>query len=155
MPSIFVDADACPVKDEIYRVARRVGFDVVVVANSFIRTPAEPRIRFQQVDAGPDIADKWIADRAVAGDIVVTNDIPLAAACLPNNAEVLAASGKVFTTDSIGAALATRSVMDHLRSIGEGGGGPPPFGQRERSNFLNALDQAVNRARRKGVGTST
>ena len=151
MPTIYIDGDACPVKEEVYRVARRTGFDVVVVANSFIRTPAEPRIRFVMVDAGPDVADKWIADRATAGDIVITNDIPLAAACLPNNAEVLAPSGKVFTTDSIGSALATRSVMEHLRSFGEGGGGPKPFDAKDRSNFLNALDQAVNRARRRGA----
>jgi uncharacterized protein YaiI (UPF0178 family) len=149
---IYVDADACPVKEEIYRVARRVDFDVVVVANSFIRTPMEPRIRFQLVDAGPDVADKWIAERAEAGDVVVTNDIPLAAACLPSNADVLSPTGKIFTTDMIGSALATRSIMEHIRSTGDITGGPKPFSTADKSKFLNALDQAVNRAKRKAPG---
>jgi uncharacterized protein YaiI (UPF0178 family) len=149
MTTIFVDADACPVKEEVYRVARRVGMDVMVVANSFIRTPAEPRIQFVLVDTGPDEADNWIAERAGKGDVVITNDIPLAARCLPNGAEVLAATGKPFTTDSIGAALATRSIMDHLRSTGEMTGGPKPFDQKQRSAFLSALDAAVIRAKRK------
>ena len=101
------------------------------------------------VDSGPDVADKWIAERAGAGDVVVTNDIPLAAACLPNNVEVLSPTAKVFTTDMIGSALATRSIMEHIRSTGDITSGPPPFSPRDRSNFLNALDQAVNRAKRK------
>lgn len=144
-----MDADACPVKEEVYRVARRVGCDVVVVANSFIRTPAEPKIRFQLVDAGPDVADGWIAERAGAGDVVVTNDIPLAALVLPNGAEALAPSGKVFTPDMIGSALATRSVMEHLRSFGEQTSGPAPFSAKMRSAFLSALDSALQRAKRK------
>ncbi len=152
MATIYVDADACPVKEEIYRVARRVGFDVIVVANSFIRTPAEARIRFVLVDAGPDVADGWIAERAGAGDVVVTNDIPLAARVLPNGAEALAPSGKVFTTDMIGSAMATRSIMEHIRSTGEITGGPKPFDQKQRSAFLNALDAAVMRAKRKSPG---
>src|SRR5262249_54777907 len=102
MPTIYIDADACPVKEEIYKVGRRVGWDVIVVANSFIRTPAEPRIRFVLVDAGPDIADDWIANRAGAGDVVVTNDIPLAARALERAAEVISPTAKVFTTDMIG-----------------------------------------------------
>lgn len=149
MAIIFVDADACPVKEEVYRVARRVGFDVKVVANSYIRTPPEPRIQFVLVDAGPDLADDWIAERAGRGDIVVTNDIPLAARCLPNGVEVLSPTGKVFTTDMIGTAMATRSIMEQIRSTGEITGGPKPFDARDRSTFLGALDAAVTRARRK------
>ncbi len=147
--ALFIDADACPVKEECYKVARRVGLDVHVVANSFIRTPREPGINFVLVDAGPDVADDWIAERASNGDVVITNDIPLAGRCLENGAEVISPTAKVFTTDMIGTALATRSIMEHLRSTGEATSGPPPFSQRDRSNFLNALDAAVNRARRK------
>jgi uncharacterized protein YaiI (UPF0178 family) len=149
MSSIYVDADACPVKEEVYKVARRVGMDVLVVANSFIRTPAEPRIKFVLVDAGPDIADDWIAERAGPGDIVITNDIPLAARALEKGAEALSPTAKVFTTDMIGSALATRGLMEHLRSFGEITSGPPPFSQKDRSAFLSALDVAVTRARKK------
>ena len=148
-PRILVDADACPVKDEIYKVARRLGLDVHVVANSFIRTPAEPRIRFVLVDAGPDIADDWIAERAVTGDVVVTNDIPLAARVLEKGAEAISPTAKVFTSDMIGSALATRGLMEHLRSFGEITSGPKPFSQKDRSAFLSALDAAISRARRK------
>jgi uncharacterized protein YaiI (UPF0178 family) len=149
MPTIYVDADACPVKEEIYRVGRRVGFDVAVVANSYIRTPAEPRIKFVLVESGPDIADDWIAERAMAGDVVVTNDIPLAARVLPNGAEAVSPTGKIFTTDMIGTAIATRSIMEQIRSTGEITGGPKPFDARDRSKFLNALDSAVVKAKRK------
>jgi uncharacterized protein len=147
--AIYVDADACPVKEEVYRVARRVGMDVLVVANSFIRTPPEPNIRFVLVDAGPDAADDWIAERAGAGDVVVTNDIPLAARALPNGAEAISPAAKVFTTDMIGSALATRGIMEHLRSTGEMTGGPKAFSQADRSRFLSALDAAVTRARKR------
>ncbi len=147
-PVIYVDADACPVKEEIYRVALRCALPVFVVANSFMRVPQHPLIKINVVDAGPDVADDWIAERAVAGDIVVTNDIPLAARCLEHNAEVLAPTGKLFTTASIGAALAQRELMENLRSFGEGQGGPRPFSQQDRSRFLSALDAAVTRARR-------
>jgi uncharacterized protein YaiI (UPF0178 family) len=150
MASIYVDADACPVKEEIYKVARRVGFDVCVVANSFIRTPPEPRIQFILVDEGPDAADDWIAQRAGKGDVVVTNDIPLAARALENDAEALSPTARTFTLDMIGAALATRGLMEHLRSFGEITSGPKPFSQKDRSVFLSALDAAVGRARRKG-----
>ena len=149
MPTIYVDADACPVKEEIYRVARRVGFEVLVVANSFIRTPAEPRIKFVLVDSGPDIADDWIAERATSGDVVVTNDIPLASRVLPNGAEAVSPTGKIFTTDMIGTAIATRSIMEQIRSTGEITGGPKPFDARDRSKFLNALDAVVVKAKRK------
>jgi uncharacterized protein len=146
---IYVDADACPVKDEIYKVARRVSLDVLVVANSYIRTPPERRIKFVLVDAGPDIADDWIAERAGRGDVVVTNDIPLAGRALERGAEVLSPAAKVFTTDMIGSALATRELMEHLRSFGQITSGPKPFDQKDRSAFLSALDAAINRAKRK------
>src|SRR5262249_64618 len=130
MPAIYVDADACPVKEEVYKVARRVGLDVHVVANSFIRTPGEPRIAFVLVEAGADAADDWIAERVGPGDIVVTNDIPLAARALEKGAEALSPTAKVFTTDMIGSALATRGLMEHLRSFGEITSGPAPFSQK-------------------------
>ncbi len=147
--ALFVDADACPVKDEIYKVARRVGFHVHVVANSFIRTPQDPKISFVLVDAGPDLADDWIAERAEAGDVVITNDIPLAARCLERGAEAISPTAKVFTADMIGNALATRGVMEHLRSFGEQTSGPRPFEAKDRSRFLGALDAAITRAKRK------
>ena len=152
MPTIYVDADACPVKEEIYKVARRVGWAVLVVANSFIRTPMDPSIRFVLVDAGPDVADDWIAERAGPGDVVVTNDIPLAGRSLEKGAEVISPSAKVFTSDMIGAALATRGLMEHLRSVGEITSGPKAFLSKDRSAFLSALDAAINRAKRKAVG---
>jgi uncharacterized protein YaiI (UPF0178 family) len=147
--AIYVDADACPVKEEIYKVARRLQLDVHVVANSFIRTPLEPRIKFVIVDAGPDIADDWIAERATIGDVVVTNDIPLAARALENGAEAISSTAKVFTADMIGSALATRGLMEHLRSFGEITSGPKPFSPKDRSAFLSALDAAINRAKKK------
>ncbi len=149
--SIYVDADACPVKEEVYRVARRVGWPVHVVANSFIRTPGEPGIAFVLVDAGPDVADDWIAERAKAGDVVVTNDIPLAARVLENGAEAISPAAKVFTSDMIGSALATRGLMEHLRSVGEVTSGPKAFSAADRSRFLGALDAAVARARKKAA----
>ena len=151
---IYVDADACPVKEEVYKVARRVGCDVRVVANSFIRTPAEPRVQFVLVEAGADAADDWIATRAGRGDVVVTNDIPLAARVLERGAEAISPTAKVFTSDMIGSALATRGLMEHLRSVGEITSGPAPFSQKDRSAFLSALDAAVTRARRKAGNLS-
>ena len=150
--AIYVDADACPVKEEIYKVARRVGLDVHVVANSFIRTPMEPRIKFVLANAGPDEADNWIAERAGQGDVVVTNDIPLAARVLERGAEAVSPTGKVFTTDMIGSALATRELMEHLRSFGQITSGPKPFSPKDKSAFLSALDAAINRAKKKAAG---
>jgi hypothetical protein len=147
-PRIFVDADACPVKEEAYRVARRYGLQVYVVANAFLMTPREPLIERVIVDAGPDVADDWIADNALSGDIVITADIPLAQRCLAKGAVVLGPRGKAFTVDSIGAALAGRAIGEHLRSMGEATSGPPPFQAADRSRFLSALDEAVHRARR-------
>jgi uncharacterized protein YaiI (UPF0178 family) len=148
LPRLFIDADACPVKDEVYRVAARYGLHVFVVSNSWINTPREPWIEQVVVDAGPDIADDWIAERAGPGDIVITADIPLADRCLKAGAQALKANGQPFTPDSIGSALAGRMVGEHLRSMGVATSGPPPFGPKDRSAFLQALDQAVVRARR-------
>jgi uncharacterized protein YaiI (UPF0178 family) len=148
MTVIYVDADACPVKAEIYRVADRYRLQVFVVSNSWIRTPADPRIVSVVVDQGPDIADDWIAERAGIGDIVVTADIPLAGRTLASGALTLHPAGRPFTTDNIGGALASRAVGEHLRSIGEITGGPKPFGPADRSRFLQALDAAVVRASR-------
>ncbi|HEY9216627.1 MAG TPA: YaiI/YqxD family protein [Phenylobacterium sp.] len=147
-PRIFVDADACPVKDEAYKVARRYGLQVYVVAGSFLMVPKEPRIERVIVEAGPDAADDWIAEHVEKGDVVVTHDLPLAERCLNAGAEAIGPTGRVFTRDSIGQALAGRAIGEHLRSIGEVTRGPPPFQASDRSRFLSALDDAVHRARR-------
>jgi hypothetical protein len=147
-PIIYIDADACPVKDEVYRVADRYRLKVFVVSNSWINTPRASFIEQVVVDAGPDIADDWIADRAGPGDIVVTADIPLADRCLKSGAQALKSNGQPFTHDSIGSALAGRMVGEHLRSMGVATSGPPPFGPADRSRFLQALDQAVVRAKK-------
>ncbi|WP_374468858.1 YaiI/YqxD family protein [Phenylobacterium sp.] len=146
---IFIDADACPVKDEVYKVAARYGLTTTVVSNSFIQIPVSPRIERMIVDAGPDVADDWIAERTGPGDIVVTNDIPLAERVLKAGGAAIAPNGRVFTPDSIGQALAQRAIGEHLRSLGEMTGGPKPFDRNARSRFLQALDEAVNRERRK------
>ena len=146
---IFIDADACPVKDETYKVAHRYGLPVFVVSNSFIQIPPSPLIQRMIVDAGPDVADDWIAEQTQAGDICVTNDIPLADRVLKAGGVAIAPNGRAFTPDSIGAALAQRSIMEHIRSTGEITGGPRPFAAADRSRFLQALDEAVNRERRK------
>jgi uncharacterized protein YaiI (UPF0178 family) len=149
LTTLYIDADACPVKEEVYRVARRYGLKVYVVANAYIATPLrDPLIERVVVEAGPDIADDWIAERAQGGDIVVTSDIPLADRCLKAGAAVLRPNGKVFDAGSIGMALAGREIGEHLRSFGEVTGGPKPFGPQDRSRFLSSLDEAVQRARR-------
>lgn len=148
-PTIFVDADACPVKEEIYKVARRYGCPVQVVTNSYFSTP--PDVQLVVVDAGPDVADDWIATRVQPGDIVVTNDIPLADRTLKAGGQALRATGYPFTTASIGAALAQREIMEHLRSFGEGGGGPKPFTKADRSRFSSALDAAYHKSKSKRV----
>jgi uncharacterized protein YaiI (UPF0178 family) len=146
--TLYIDADACPVKDEVYKVARRYSLPVKVVANAFIMTPSDPLIERVVVDAGPDVADDWIAERAGPRDVVVTADIPLASRCLKAGAQVIGPNGRPFTADSIGSALAGRAVGEHLRSMGEITKGAKPFGAQDRSRFLSALDEAVNRARR-------
>ncbi|GLK81733.1 YaiI/YqxD family protein [Methylopila turkensis] len=145
-PAIFIDADACPVKDEVYKVAARHGLQVTVVANRFMATPREEFVTFHLAPEGPDAADDWIVEACAPRDIVVTADIPLAARCLAKGAAAIGPTGKPFTESSIGSALATRELMSHLREIGEITGGPRPFGPRDRSQFLQALDIAVRRA---------
>ena len=147
---IYVDADACPVKDETYRVAERYGVKVYVVANAFLNVPRHALIERVVVPAGPDVADDWIAERARPGAIVVTQDIPLAARCVKAGAETLGPTGRVHTNDSIGMALATRNLMEDLRSAGEITRGPKPFAPKDRSAYLSALDAAVNGLKRKG-----
>jgi hypothetical protein len=146
---IYVDADACPVKDEIYRVAARHALPVSVVAGNFIRVPQDPMI--ERIAAGPgmDAADDWIAERAGKGDIVVTSDIPLASRCVKAGAEVIAPNGKPFTEASIGMTLAVRNLITDLRSSGEVTGGPRSFAPRDRSAFLSALDQTIRRIQRQ------
>jgi hypothetical protein len=148
MTDLYVDADACPVKDEIYRVAARYGLPVFVVCNSWIRTPEGAGITLVVVDEGPDVADDWIAARAGRGDIVVTADIPLAQRALGAGAQALHPTGRTFTADNIGSAMASRAVGEHLRSMGERTSGPAPFAGADRSRFLQALDVAVVKAKR-------
>lgn len=145
---ILVDADACPVKDEIYKVAWRHKVAVTIVANSFIRIPDHPLISREVVSDGFDAADDWIAEQAGAKTVVVTADILLADRCLKAGATVIAPTGKPFTTASIGAAVATRAIMADLRAGGEQIGGPAPFGKTDRSRFLSALDEALVRLAR-------
>jgi uncharacterized protein len=149
---LFVDADACPVKAEIYRVAERCGAHVFVVSNSVIGIPQVPWIERVIVGAGPDAADDWIAERAVRGDVVITADVPLAARCVKTGASVISPTGRPFTEDSIGMTLASRNLMEELRSAGQITGGPRPFSARDRSAFLSALDLAINRLKRAGFG---
>ncbi len=148
---IYVDADACPVKDEIFRVAGRLGLVVHVVSNGWMRLPDDPSIRRVVVPEGPDVADDWIAERVGPGSVVVTADIPLAHRCVTAGARVLSPVGKVFDQGSIGMALAVRDLMTDLRSAGEATGGPRPFAQKDRQTFLQALDREVRRARKELV----
>ncbi len=146
---IFIDADACPVKDEVYKVAARYGLTTTVVSNSFIAIPSSKLIERMIVDAGPDVADDWIAERVAPGDIVITNDIPLADRVIKGGGAAIAPNGRPFTPDSIGSALASRAIGEHIRSMGEVTGGPKPFSAGDRSKFLQALDEAVNRETRR------
>jgi uncharacterized protein YaiI (UPF0178 family) len=155
--AIYVDADACPVKEEVYRVAERhllkgTALKVFIVTNSAIAVPRHPAVERVVVGAGTDAADDWIAAHASSGAIVVTGDVPLASRSLKAGAEVLGPTGRTFTEASIGMALATRNLMESLRSAGEVTRGPKPFAARDRSNFLAALDRAVVRLERAGFG---
>jgi uncharacterized protein len=173
--TLYIDADACPVKQEIYRVAERhalkgTDLKVFVVSNSPIAVPRDifvggrpdakpgstfagrPLIERVVVGTGMDEADNWIAERAGGGAIVITADVPLASRAVKAGAEVIAPNGRAFTADSIGMTLATRNLMDSLRSAGEITGGPKPFTPRDRSSFLAALDQAIVRLKRAGFG---
>jgi uncharacterized protein YaiI (UPF0178 family) len=149
---IYVDADACPVKDEIYRVAVRLGVPVSVVAGQFIRVPQDPLIERVAAGAAQDAADDWIAERAGPGGIVITADIPLASRCVKAGAEVIAPNGKPFSESSIGMTLAMRNLMTDLRSSGEITGAPKSFSPRDRSVFLSALDQTIRRIQRRRAG---
>ena len=143
MPRILVDGDACPVKEEIYRVAYRTAVPVTIVANSHLRVPPHPLISRETVSDGFDAADDRIAELAAADAVVVTADILLADRCLKAGATVIAPTGKPFTTSSIGGAIATRAIMADLRAGGDQIGGSAPFAKTDRSRFLQALDTAL------------
>jgi uncharacterized protein YaiI (UPF0178 family) len=154
---IFVDADACPVKQEVYRVARRYHLDVTLVANSWMRVPNERWISLEVVGNGFDAADDWIVEHVQPQDIVITADIPLASRCLKEGARVIGSTGKPFTDNNIGEAVATRDqlsdatrdLLSELRGAGEITGGPPPLEKRDRSRFLQKLDEVIQSIRRE------
>jgi len=145
---IYVDADACPVKHETYRVADRHGVHVTLVAGSWMRIPSQPNLTLEVVDRGFDAADDWIAARAGSGDIVITAYIPLASRCIERGACVIAPTGRPFTESNIGDALATRNLLSEMRGAGMIAGGPPPFHAQDRSRYLQALDRAIHALRR-------
>ncbi len=147
---IYVDGDACPVRDEVFRVATRLNLVVHVVSNGSrpIRPPGLPNVRMVVVGEGADVADDWIADRIGAADVCVTSDIPLASRCLAKGARAVTPYGKVWSGDNIGAALAGREVAKHMREVGMVTGGPAPITKADRSRFLSVLDTAIQAARR-------
>ena len=149
MLNIYIDADACPVKQEVYRVAGRFKLKTTVVSNTFIRVPDNPLIVSVTVDDSPDAADDWIIENIAKDDIVITADIPLASRGLKKGAIAVGPSGKLFTEDNIGQIVATRNLMADLRDIGEITGGPPPFTKKDRSRFLHKLDEVINILLRK------
>jgi uncharacterized protein YaiI (UPF0178 family) len=148
MLHIYVDADACPVKNEVYKVAERYGLSVTLVANSQMRIPGAGWLKLVVVEQGLDGADDWIVEQAEQDDIVVTGDIPLAARCLDKGARVLGHAGKPFTPENVGDSLATRQLLKQLRDQGVMMGGPPPFAPKDRSLFLQQLDQMIQTIRR-------
>jgi hypothetical protein len=145
-PHVYVDADACPVKAETVKVAERHGLPVVFVANAWLTVPRGPRVRVQVVPGAFDAADDWIAGQVQKDDVVITTDIPLASRCLKQGARVLKPTGQRYTDDNIGNALATRELMSELRAYGVGGG-PPPFGPKDRSRFLEVLENVLREAK--------
>lgn len=151
MTEIYVDADACPVRDEVYRVAERLNLKVFVVSNGSrpILPARAPNVTMVTVEQGADAADNWIAERIAAADVCVTADIPLASRCLAKGAQALAPNGRIWTQANIGNALAGREVSRHLRELGMTGGGAAPFSKTDRSRFLNALDKVVQAALRR------
>ena len=153
MTDIYVDGDACPVREEVLRVSDRLGLGVFIVSNGSrpIRPSGRPNVRMVTVAATPDAADDWIAEHVTAADVCVTSDIPLAARCLAKAARALAPSGKVWTSDNIGNALAGRAVSQHMREMGMTTGGPAPLTKQDRSRFLGALDVLVQAARRSAA----
>ena len=154
MTTIYVDADACPVKQEIYRVAKRYELPVKVVANAALHVPKASWLELVVVRSGLDAADDWIAEHAQLDDIVITADIPLAARCIEAAASVIDHKGGTFTEDRIGEALASPEVMEHLRESGMITKGPAPFTDRDRSQFLQRLDQVIQAIKRKQKKTS-
>jgi uncharacterized protein YaiI (UPF0178 family) len=148
--AIYVDADACPVKAEIYRVAERYKLKVFVVSNSYLNVPRDPRHELVVVSDSFDAADNWIAERVGPDDIVVTADIPLADRSIKAGASVIGNTGLPFTPASIGMAMANRELLSNLRAMGEITGGPKPMAQRDRSRFLSALDEVIQKIRRRG-----
>lgn len=151
MLEIYVDADGCPVKDGVYRVAGRYGLTVWMVANAWLRVPDDPLVRRVTVGEGLDRADDWIAERIGPGDVVITADIPLAARCVAKGARVVTSAGRRLDEASIGAALADRNLMTALRETGEIRGGGRPFTKQDRARFLNALDATIQAIRRAGA----
>ena len=153
MSDIYVDADACPVREEIYRVAARLKVNVFVVSNGSrpIRPPGMPNVSMVLVGDTADAADDWIAERIGAMDVCVTSDIPLASRCLKNGARVVAPTGKQWTKANIGNALAGREIARHLRELGANTRGPAPLTKRDRSRFLSALDTALQAAMREAA----
>ena len=149
-PHLYVDADACPVKTEVFRVAARHDLHVTLVCGTWMRVPVDPRIRLEIVERGFDAADDWIVERVEPGDIVVTTDIPLASRCLAKGAAAIGTSGRPFTEDNIGDAMASRALLADLRGAGESTKGPAAFTPRDRSHFLRALEEAVQTSRRAG-----
>ncbi len=149
MPEIYVDADACPVKDEVLRVAERHNLVVFIVSNSGMRPSRNPMVRQIVVPQTPDAADDWIAERISAGDICITADIPLAARCIEIGAQALHSNGKPFTPESIGMALAMRGLMQQLREAGDMKGTNPAFTKEDRSRFLRSLEEAIQLELRK------
>jgi len=145
---IFIDGDACPVKDEAFKVAVRYGLKVIVVGNAWLRLPDDPLLSMVVVPEGPDAADDRIAEMIDAADICVTNDIPLGGRCLAKGALAIRPNGRPFTEASIGDAMATRELMNALRETGAITGGPAPFSRQDRSRFLSALDTMVHQAKR-------
>ncbi len=145
--NIFVDADGCPVKQEVYRVAKRYGLKVTLVSNSRMRAPQEGWLEAVVVDGQVNAADHWIVEHVNKNDIVITGDIPLASRCLERGARVLAPTGRVFTQEGIGEALANRELLSHLRDLGTPTGGPAPFEKRDRSRFLQRLDETIQAVR--------
>jgi uncharacterized protein YaiI (UPF0178 family) len=143
MTRILIDADACPVKDETYRVAKRYNLNVILVSNMWMRIPTEPWLEQIVVNDHPDAADDWIAEQATELDIVVTADIPLAGRCLEKNARVISPRGRYYTENDIGEALSNRNLREQLRDMGIMTGGPKPFSKQDRSHFLQRLDQLI------------
>ena len=149
MLDIYIDGDACPVKDEVLKVAERHKLMVYVVSNSWMRLPTHPLLELVVVPEGPDVADDWIAERVGSGDIAITADIPLAKRCLEKKADVLGHTGRPFTEDSIGMALAMRDLKAHLRETGEINGYNASFSKEDRSRFLQALEQTIQLIKRR------